>query len=324
MYRSTDGGRASPPTASPVPWTELNDALAITQFYFSPSINPKDVTNSFGGTQDSGTQKYSCVLPWNDVVCGDGGWTAVDPVMPSNVYSSCWQGNGLVWKSTSGGIFGSWSQAVSGINVSDRMAFLPPLAIDTSHPANLYFGTYRVYQTTNNAGNWTAISGDLAPDALITIAVAPTNSNTVYAGAAGSPGDSRVFVTTDALAGVGAAWSDRSTGLPQRFLTHVVVDPHTATTAYVAFSGFSGFVDSLGHVFRTTDGGVRTRITLRPTLGCSEPGTAAISGPFSAPVYRTSRSSGLRCTTRPGRSGRQRMAGACGIFTSRLLISLRW
>jgi len=252
LYAGNDGGvwSASPPTATPVPWTELNDALAITQFYFSPSINPKDVTNGFGGTQDNGTQRYGGVLPWNDVVCGDGGWTAIDPVTPSNVYSSCWQGNGLVWRSTGGGIFGSWSQASSGINLGDQMDFLPPLLIDPLHPANLYLGTYRVYQTTNNAGNWTAISGNLG-NTVTTIAVSPTNSNTVYAGTS----DALVQVTTNALAGVGAVWNNRSTGLPQRFLTHVVVDPHTSTTAYVAFSGFSGFVDSLGHVFRTTGGG---------------------------------------------------------------------
>src|SRR5438552_3701734 len=96
LYAGNDGGvwSASPPTATPVPCTELNDALAITQFYFSPSINPKDVTNGFGGTQDNGTQRYGGVLPWNDVVCGDGGWTAIDPVTPSNVYASCYVGDG--------------------------------------------------------------------------------------------------------------------------------------------------------------------------------------------------------------------------------------
>jgi hypothetical protein len=69
-------------------------------------------------------------------------------------------------------------------------------------PANLYLGTYRVYQTTNNAGNWTAISGDLTGNAgeVTTIAVAPTDSNTVYAGTS----NGRIAVTKNALVGVGA------------------------------------------------------------------------------------------------------------------------
>jgi uncharacterized repeat protein (TIGR01451 family) len=255
LYLGNDGGvwSANMPTGTPVPWMQLNNTLAITQFYFSPSINPNDITNSFGGTQDNGSQKYSGVLTWDDVVCGDGGWTALNPVTPSNVYSVC-QGDALIRKSTGGGVFGSWTDAVSGINLSDRMQFLPPLAIDPLQPANLYLGTYRVYQTTNNAGNWTAISGDLTGNGsgtLTTVAVAPANSNTVYVGTS----NSLVQVTNNALAGAGAIWSNRSTGLPPRFITQVVVDPHISTTAYVVFSGFSGFVDSLGHVFRTTDDG---------------------------------------------------------------------
>src|SRR5207245_899700 len=182
------------------------NALAITQFYFSPSINPKDVTNSFGGTQDNGTQKYSGILTWSEVVCCDGGWTAIDPSTPSTVYAVCCGGTSYVMKSTGGGVLGSWSIAASGINLSDRMAFLPPLAIDALHPANLYLGTYRVYQTTNNAGNWTAISGDLTGGGytLTSIAVAPTNSNTVYVGSS----EGFLHVTTNALAGVGAVRSE--------------------------------------------------------------------------------------------------------------------
>jgi uncharacterized repeat protein (TIGR01451 family) len=254
LYAGNDGGvwSASPPTITPLPWTGLNNDLAITQFYFSASINPKDVTNSFGGTQDNGTQKYSGLLTWNNVVCGDGGWTAVDPVTTSNVYSTCPAVNGLVWKSTTGGATGSWSLAVTGINL-ETTEFLPPLAIDALHPANLYFGTYRVYQTTNNAGNWIPISPDLTGGgggAITSIAVAPTDSNTVYVGT----NVGWISVTTNALAGLGSVWNKGNNGV--RFITQVVVDPHTSTTAYLTYSGFSGFNGNVAHVARTTDRGL--------------------------------------------------------------------
>ena len=252
LYAGNDGGvwSASPPTATPEPWIELNDTLAITQFYFSPSINSADVTNGFGGTQDNGTQRYSGMLAWDDVVCGDGGWTVIDPVTPSNVYSSCNLGNGLVWRSKAGGIAGSWTLAVSGIDTTTPMEFLPPLALDPSNPANLYFGTHFVFQSKNHADSWTAISGNLTNGSTLTsIAVAPTDSNTVYVST--SQGPPFIQVTTNALSGVGAIWNNRSTGLPQRFVTQVVVDPHTSTTAYLTMSGFN-----TGHVFRTIDGGV--------------------------------------------------------------------
>jgi hypothetical protein len=48
-------------------------------------------------------------------------------------------------KSTTGGTAGSWTQSINGIDTSDRVEFIPPLAIDPSQPTNLYFGTSRLY-----------------------------------------------------------------------------------------------------------------------------------------------------------------------------------
>jgi hypothetical protein len=119
------------------------------------------LSDSFGGTQDNGTQKYSGMLTWEDVVFGDGGWTAIDPATPSNVYASCYAGNGLIWKSTADGVSGSWRYAANGINADWASEFLPPLAIDHLHPTNLYLGTYRVYQTTNSASNWSLAAWEI-------------------------------------------------------------------------------------------------------------------------------------------------------------------
>jgi hypothetical protein len=65
-----------------------------------------------------------------------------------------------------------------------------------------------------------------------------------------------VQVTTSAGAGTSASWRSSGPGLPNRNLTQIAVDPGISTTAYVTFSGFSGFDDALGHVFRTTDSGM--------------------------------------------------------------------
>jgi hypothetical protein len=86
---------------------------------------------------------------------------------------------------------------------------------------------------------------------VTTIAGAPSDSNTVYAGT----GDSHVQVSTNAGAGASASWTNVSAGLPPRIITQAAVDPAVSTTAYVTFSGFTGFGDNLGHVFRTTNGG---------------------------------------------------------------------
>jgi photosystem II stability/assembly factor-like uncharacterized protein len=139
--------------------------------------------------------------------------------------------------------------------VPEATAWVPPLTLDPQNPQTLYFGTYRVYQSTDGAGLWTAISPDLSNNGngntLSAIAVAPTDSNTVYTGS----GDSAVYVTKNATAGSGAIWTKISNGLPNRYITDITVDPHTSTTAFVSFSGFTGYPDNLGHIFQTTNGG---------------------------------------------------------------------
>src|SRR6185312_8418235 len=81
---------------------------------------------------------------------------------------------------------GDFALAISGIDSTDRVDGPPPLAMDPSRPDRLYFGTFRVYQSIDGAQSWAAISPDLtlnntSGSVLSAIAVAPTDSNTVYA-----------------------------------------------------------------------------------------------------------------------------------------------
>ncbi len=257
LYLGNDGGayRTNQVGATNPGFTALNSTLGITQFYPGLTIAPSNPNLSIGGTQDNGTDMYSGSLTWEDVTCGDGGYTAIDKFTTSTMYAAC---NRIdVEKSTSSGAFGSWTLAQSGINGGDRGDFIPPLIMDPSNPNNLYFGTYRVYRTTDCATSWVPISPDLTKGsgfwAVVTsIAVAPANSNTVYA----ATGDSHIEVTTNANLGGSATWSLRNSGVPSRVATDVVVDPAVSTTAYATFSGFSNFGDSLGHVFKTTNAGL--------------------------------------------------------------------
>ncbi len=238
--------------ASAFNWTNLNSTLAITQFYPGLSIHPTDSTISFGGTQDTATQKYSGNIAWDRVTCGDGAWTAIDTASPNTVYAAC-AGGARIRKSTSGGLpVASWKPVVSGI-LEDRLSFIPPLVIDPGNPQRLYFGTFRVYQTTDGAATWTPVSPSLTNiGAISTIAVAPSNSNVVYAGT----NDAQVWVTLFATSGATATWRNVTVPpLPNRSITQIAVDPRNAATAYVTFSGFSGFTDTQGHVFKTNDGG---------------------------------------------------------------------
>ena len=254
LYIANDGGMYSTTDVanSVVSWTELNDTLAITQFYPGLSIHPDNPNTSFGGAQDNGTQRYGGTASWSNVTCGDGGFTAIDSSVPTIGYAACQ--NIAIRRTGNGG--NSWTGgATYGINTQDRTQFISPLVIDPSNPETLYFGTFRLWQSRDGAGKWAAISPDLTGGpsngsvSITAVGVAPSDPNTVYAGT----NDSHIQMTNNALAGTTASWTDRSAGLPTRTVTHVTVSPIDAATAYVTFSGFAN--DGSGHVFKTSDSG---------------------------------------------------------------------
>ena len=243
MYSTTDAG------ASRVNFTNLNATLAITQFYPGFSVHPSDPTIAIGGTQDNGTQHYSGSMSWDTVTCGDGGNTAIDPSAPNIAYSACQNidiratiNNGALW--TSGNTY--------GIDQTDRTQFIAPLVIDSSNPQTLYFGTYRLWRSLDAGGKWTAASLDLTGGkaTIKTVAVAPSDSNTVYVGTS----DALIQVTRNAF-DPKAVWTKSGSGLPVRVVTHIAVDPIDPSIAYATFSGFAIGTDTLGHIFKTVDGG---------------------------------------------------------------------
>ena len=251
LYIGNDGGVYSTTniTDARVNWTALNDTLSITQFYPGLSIHPTDSNISYAGAQDNGTQRFDGASSWTNVTCGDGGFTVIDPAIPTVAYAACQFID--IRRTTNTGA--SWARSVYGIDQKDNTQFISPLAIDPSNSQILYFGTYRVWQSLDGAGKFSAASPDLSAgrSTIKTIAPAPGDPNTVYAGFA----NGKVFMTSNALKGPNSSWVDRSSGLPTRSVTQITVDPIDPATAYITFSGFSLGVGITGHVFKTTNGG---------------------------------------------------------------------
>ncbi|MBD3335311.1 MAG: glycosyl hydrolase [Candidatus Eisenbacteria bacterium] len=232
-------------------WTKLYN-LPVTQFY-TGEIDEQLPHRLYGGTQDNGTLRTltGAVNDWEEIFGGDGFYVNVDPANSNVIYAEYQWGN--LYKSTDGGYDFNW--AMSGINSSDRRNWSTPVVMDPSDPQTLYYGTYRVYRTTNGAGNWTAISSDLSNGpgsgslpfgTITTIAVAPSDPDVIYAGV----DDGNAWRTTDG----GGSWANISGALPERWVTRVAVDPAEPLTAYVTLSGYREDIP-LPHIFRTTDGG---------------------------------------------------------------------
>src|SRR5262249_14883886 len=95
LYLGNDGGAyvTTQIAATNPSFAALNATLGLSQFYPGLSIHPTNASISIGGTQDNGTLSYSGALTWNDVECGDGGYTAIDFNTPATMYTACQQFN---------------------------------------------------------------------------------------------------------------------------------------------------------------------------------------------------------------------------------------
>ena len=243
VFISTDSGST---------WTSLNGNLAITQFYPGLSLSPNQASVALGGTQDNSVLLYNgsrwAPVSFTGLGGCDGAFTAIDFVTPTTGYGECqWTSNsGFSGPRISTNIgVNSFSLATNGINLADPGQFVAPLVMSPSNSQTLYFGTNKVYKTTNQGGNWTP-SGTTLGGNVTTIAEAPSNNSVVYVGATNGV----VYKSTNA----NASYSPLS-GLPNRTPTYIAVHPTDANTVFVTFSGFSGTSPSK-HVFKSTDGGV--------------------------------------------------------------------
>ncbi|MBN2565781.1 MAG: T9SS type A sorting domain-containing protein [Candidatus Eisenbacteria bacterium] len=247
IYEGNDGG-IYVSNNSGDSWTKRYDQ-PTNQFY-AIEIDYQNPNRLYGGTQDNGTLRTVNGEPdtWQSIFGGDGFYVVVDPTDTGTIFCEYQWGN--AYKSTDFGY--SWSWALSGVDDYDRRNWSSPIVMDPSDPQTLYFGTYRLWRTTNQGDWWTAVSGDLTSGGsgtfgtITTIAVAPTNPDVLYVGT----DDSHVWVTQNG----GANWADVSSALPNRWVTRVAVDPIDPDVAYVTFSGLR-WNENIGHVYRTDDAG---------------------------------------------------------------------
>jgi len=279
LYDGNDGGvwKSTTFTAATPTWTDLNGGgLSNIQFYPGNAVDPSNENDGLGGSQDNGTIQFSGNPTWNQIGCGDGGPSGFDKNTPTNVFISCTIFNQpYLQKSVTGDqSFLNFFAIISGIDPADfgRTPFIPASAIDRNNPTILYTGTYRVYQTTNGALNWTAISPDLSANGasgISAISVSQADDTVVYA----ATQDGQVWRTTNANAGTGAIWTNLTKApLPPRAITSIATDSADPNTVFVTFSGFSGFVDTVGHVFRSTDGGnTWTDVSCHNAGACQSP-----------------------------------------------------
>lgn len=233
VWKSVDDGQH---------WINCNDTLTLTQNY-QIALHPTDPTQVLGGTQDNGTvARFENVLPWPQIRGGDGGFLAYDHQQPeiryiTYVYLAVYrQFNGQTTNIT-----GPWTM--------DTRPFIAPLVMDPNDSHTLYGGTTRVWKTSDAHADatWTAISPhSISGDGTLNaIAVAPSNSNVIYAGATSG----RIAVTYDQT-----TWHNRTPTFALGQISDILIDPTDAAVAYVSSYRTTG-----PRIVRTEDYGLTWR-----------------------------------------------------------------
>jgi IPT/TIG domain len=247
LVRSDDGGNT---------WTNLNAGVA-TCLFLGIDIGRGSAANNvwtYGGCQDNGTIEHrndSSGTEWHLMFNGDGGKIAVDPNDPTKAYGNS---NGDFILTTDGGLH--WDSSGHGIPFGGAVC----AAVDPNASANVYVGFSglagpppvppQLFFSNNSGSTFTSLTNLGA--APTSIAIAPTNSQTIYVSLA----DGTIQKSTDG----GTTWNPTgATGAPANMIAEqVTVDPTDATQVAVVYSGFSGIdpaANPTKHVFLSNDGG---------------------------------------------------------------------
>ncbi|MGA2253622.1 MAG: autotransporter-associated beta strand repeat-containing protein [Thermoguttaceae bacterium] len=244
--------------------------LSTSEFY-TLTLDPTNADIVYGLAQDQfAPLKYTGYPVWNSTGqapsgadsegVGEIGKILVDPTSPNQLYQYAPNdADSFILSSTDGGA--TWTDAGSGIpttlvgyglGYASQKAFV----MDPTNSQRLLVGTNQVYESTDGAASWTAISPVLSPssnvsDQYITaLAIAPSQPNTIYAATA----DGRMFVTQNN----GRAWTEIDTGLPTDSYDQIVsiqVDPNNANRVFIVPGRFPTNVFGSAHVWMTKTGG---------------------------------------------------------------------
>ncbi|MCX8106784.1 MAG: T9SS type A sorting domain-containing protein [Ignavibacterium album] len=228
IWRTTNNGST---------FSNLNQNLTLTQFYriAASQFNPGRI---LGGTQDNGTQQTFSTLNWSATFGGDGGEVCFNP-FDSNFILGETQ-NGGIFRTTNGGT--SWSQAQTGLNMSENVAWVAPIIAHPSISGTFYTARTSIYKSTNNGSSWTAISSPVnGTSAIREMAISKSNPNILFASSGAV-----IFKSTDG----GANWINVTTGLPNRTITSINVHPLDENIVLLTFSGFG-----TDKVYKSTNGG---------------------------------------------------------------------
>lgn len=298
IYFGSDGGIWKSVNAG-VNWTTLNNTTYSATQFMSIATHPTNTNYSLGGTQDNGTELLAPDGTWINSDGGDGGFAVIDQTSTSLAdivaYHTYFNQTGTqigfekhtaldpttgdpTWTTfygcKSGGAF-----VANGISCADPTLFYAPMvngpvAADSVGKDTLYFGTNKLYRSSNLGVTMTPVSQAL-PATISAIGISPQNDNVRLAGTTSGG----VYYSNTPGA---TTMTSVSAGLPSRYVGRIAISPVDENTAYVAFNGY-GIPNQ--HVMKTVNLNAATPTWVNAGVGIPDvPTNALVIDPLNANV----------------------------------------
>jgi hypothetical protein len=261
LYNANDGGVyrvANVYNAAFSTWTNMNNGLAVTQFYSGAGRTSAGGT-IVGGTQDNGSLMLAQGV-WRPVRGGDGGFVAVEPTSDQTLFGE------YVYlamhRSLNGGITSSYicsgigdglpndgPSIYCGAGATKSANFIAPFVIDPNNPNRLLAGGASLWVSDSARATtvtWSAIKAPAGSSTnyINAIAVAEGNSNIVWVGY----NDGSVYRSLNG-ATASPTWALMGT-LAARQVQRISIDRDDPNRVIVAYTGFVA-----NDVWQTLDGG---------------------------------------------------------------------
>jgi hypothetical protein len=250
IYRSTDGG---------LTWLSLNNQTFSATQFMSLATHPVDRQFAIGGTQDNGTNFLQPSAAWTRVDFGDGGYALIDQGATDtsnvtmyhtyfNLAAATVVGFARVTNTASahdnGWTFFGCGGTANGITC-DLSLFYAPMALGPGTPNTLYFGTDRLYRSSNQGTSMSVVSQVplVAGVPISAIGIAPQTDAVRIVGLA----NGKVFATTTGS----SLLTDVTGAIPAAYVARAVIDPNNVNTAYVTLDGYG--LPTGQHVWKTVN-----------------------------------------------------------------------
>ncbi len=276
-----DGGIYSRPlsdNAEDGNWTDLNATLRNWQYYDARAGLIGKTPAVWGGTQDNGTSLMTAgASQMVEPAGGDGFDVIVDPANANNMAGE--YVDGTMYTSTDGGH--SFADYISPTCAAQEITSLPggprpdcdpgarfvtPVVQDQQSSNVWLIGGQYVWVSkagwntscTSTACSWNNVF-DTGKGNAVTALSSANGGKIIYAAWVAAGGNPGPAFASGIATNYGGTWHQVNvTGLPDRYIAGVTVDPNNPAHAYAIFNGYSRrFIPGggVGHVFETTNGG---------------------------------------------------------------------